>query len=379
LRSATNVYYPHTANAVYLPRGDASAPSELVELLRSPRMSPTIDALQRAGVQPLPEHLRPSFRELLEPFSDDQIRAALHVLSVTVHKAVDLQPDRGTFRLRREEYDVLRTPRNEERLLVRAGEMHRYEPWFRRCIAQVMLVHKLRETRVLTGFSRVLPSSSLLSAEGRSLLRRTPNRSEEDWLPAYVVYGEGVFLEFNEALLAAWENTPAVARRVEMLERSFSRVSLSISGEQRAITARFVLLHTFAHLLVNELAFDCGYSSASLRERLYVSDSPDAPMAGVLIYTAAGDAEGTLGGLVRMGRPGLLEPSVRRALDRARWCASDPVCIEMGLQGPDSCNLAACHNCGLVPETACEEFNRFLDRGVVIGTFEDTGSGFLST
>jgi hypothetical protein len=29
-------------------------------------------------------------------------------------------------------------------------------------------------------------------------------------------------------------------------------------------------------------------------------------------------------------------------------------------QGPDSCNLASCHNCALVPEAACEEFNRSM-------------------
>jgi len=104
-------------------------------------------------------------------------------------------------------------------------------------------------------------------------------------------------------------------------------------------------------------------------------------MAGVLIYTAAGDSEGTMGGLVNMGTRGNLEPVVRRALDKARWCSADPVCMEMGAeggQGPDSCNLAACHNCALVPETACEEFNRFLDRALVIGDLYRKDLGFFS-
>jgi hypothetical protein len=103
-------------------------------------------------------------------------------------------------------------------------------------------------------------------------------------------------------------------------------------------------------------------------------------MGGVLIYTAAGDAEGTLGGLVRMGEPGYLEPVIRRALETAQWCSADPVCMEMGIgsgQGPDSCNLAACHSCALVPETACEQFNRFLDRASVIGDLTDSSIGFF--
>ena len=49
----------------------------------------------------------------------------------------------------------------------------------------------------------------------------------------------------------------------------------------------------------------------------------------------------------------------------------------MGGQGPDSLNLAACHNCALVPETACEEFNRFLDRGIVIRGLGNTDMGFF--
>ena len=132
---------------------------------------------------------------------------------------------------------------------------------------------------------------------------------------------------------------------------------------------------------MNRLTFECGYSSAALRERLYVSDNPKAPMAGVLIYTAAGDTDGTMGGLVRMGKPGNFEPMVSAVLEAASWCSADPICMEVGAsggQGPDSCNLAACHNCALLPETACEEFNRFLDRGVVIGDTNNQHLGFFT-
>jgi Domain of unknown function (DUF1998) len=126
--------------------------------------------------------------------------------------------------------------------------------------------------------------------------------------------------------------------------------------------------------------FECGYSSASLRERLYVSDAPDRNMAGLLIYTAAGDSEGTMGGLVRMARPDRLSAVLASALSDARWCSTDPVCMDAGEkgQGPDSCNLAAYHGCALLPETSCEEFNRFLDCGLVVGTFADATLGYFS-
>jgi len=101
-------------------------------------------------------------------------------------------------------------------------------------------------------------------------------------------------------------------------------------------------------------------------------------MAGILIYTAAGDSEGTMGGLVKMGSPIELDRVVSRAIEKAKWCSVDPVCIESKGQGPDSCNLAACHSCALIPETSCEEQNRLLDRGVLIGTLENPKSGFFS-
>jgi hypothetical protein len=142
--------------------------------------------------------------------------------------------------------------------------------------------------------------------------------------------------------------------------------------------ARFMLVHTFAHILINQLVFESGYSSAALRERLYVSPDRSAPMMAVLIYTAQGDSEGTLGGLVNLGHPDRFEPMMLRALAKASWCSADPVCSESGASGAKRVNLAACHACTLLPETACETMNDGLDRSVVVGTPEHTSVGFFS-
>ncbi|MFC3589859.1 DUF1998 domain-containing protein [Microbacterium barkeri] len=141
------------------------------------------------------------------------------------------------------------------------------------------------------------------------------------------------------------------------------------------------MLHTFAHVLINELVFSCGYSSASLRERLSVSHAPGKEMAAVLIYTAAGDSEGTMGGLVRMARPENLLPVVRSAITDTRWCSTDPVCMDAGEkgQGVNSCNGSACHGCALLPETSCEEYNQFLDRALLIGSFVKPNLGYFSS
>jgi hypothetical protein len=215
------------------------------------------------------------------------------------------------------------------------------------------------------------------------MLRRDLLPAAQDWLPASVVYGEGIFLELDEQRLRAWEtqNANALHQHLAHLRENYERARTARNLQPKRLTPRFILLHTLAHLLINRLTFECGYSSASLRERLYVSDNPAAPMAGLLIYTAEGDAEGTMGGLVRMGQPRYFAPILRRALEAASWCSADPVCLEMGAQhgqGPDSCNLAACHSCALLPETACEEFNRFLDRTLLIDTFANSRFGFFS-
>jgi hypothetical protein len=193
------------------------------------------------------------------------------------------------------------------------------------------------------------------------------------------VYGEGIFLELDSERIKQWlRDHPAAGRRITPLADHYNSVRVSRQQPQRNLTPKFILLHTLAHVLINQLSFDCGYGSASLRERLYCDfTDPAQPMHGILIYTASGDSEGTMGGLVRQGRHGRFEATLRRALNQASWCSSDPVCIESAGQGSDSSNLAACHGCCLLPETSCEEGNRLLDRAMLVGKPEDPDLGFF--
>jgi hypothetical protein len=126
---------------------------------------------------------------------------------------------------------------------------------------------------------------------------------------------------------------------------------------KRGGVARFLVLHTFSHVLMKELEFSCGYPTASLSERLYFSDR----MCGVLVYTTDG-AEGSMGGLVWQGQPTLIEDIIRKAMQRALNCASDPICWE----NEDQLNYAACFSCAMVSETSCEKRNVGLDRKVLV-------------
>ncbi len=383
LRSASNVYFAQVKSAIYLPRGNSSVPSELIQLFEEPPLSTIASLLAESGAEIKPERLRSKYPELLEPFTNDQMEAALAIILSTEEDEAEtgVKGDDYETAFLRAEYDVLKTPRQEEQLLIEAADLSNYEDDIARYFSRVMLVNKLRETRALAGFTRIVVENDQDMEQRKALLWKNPPEFASSWLPAYIVYGEGIFLELDENLLQSWETLPEVAKRAKALESNYQQVQRAKGLALRTVEPRLLLLHTFAHLLMNRLTFECGYSSAALRERLFVSSNPNAPMAGVLVYTAAGDAEGTMGGLVRMGKPSYLEPVIRRALEGAQWCSADPVCMEMGSsggQGPDSCNLAACHNCALVPETACERFNRFLDRAVVVGEINNRSVGYFT-
>ena len=390
LKGASNVYFPEVLSAIYLPRKSEKAPSDLVELFESPLFSPLLKALLSMEDTPSsidPQYLRSLQSLMLSPYSDEQIRSAIEIVAEGLNKPLTsgvphVKPSQDSQEdLRRLEYEQFSTEQNEQQLQVTLADLTAYDTTIMRFFSKLAMVKKLRETRVLVGFSRIYADSALSPKEKKALLRKEPAHKGKDWLPATLVHGEGLFIEFNQELLQSWENQAPVFSRIEKLLNRQQILLATRRVRERTLSARFVLIHTFAHLLINQLTFECGYATASLRERLYISTDTTCPMAGLLIYTASGDSEGTLGGLVAMGRKGNLEPTILRCIEKAQWCSVDPVCMEMGStggQGPDSCNLAACHNCALVPETACEVGNRFLDRATIVGDLEgDQEIGFF--
>ncbi len=232
-----------------------------------------------------------------------------------------------------------------------------------RFVDLVTVVSRLREVRAFTGFSRLKPNRP--GGDGAAIAEKA------DWLPAIAVHGEGVFLRFDEKALRAWESSATVRERVEELQGRWSRSFLYDGG---ALTPRFVLAHTFAHALIDQWSLAGGYPAASLRERVFA----DEHGAGVLVYTAAADSAGSLGGLIAQAEPGRLGPSLEDAVKRYAWCSSDPVCSETRSQGAEGLNMAACHACALVPETSCEHRNGLLDRALLVGVPGERDFGFFS-
>jgi hypothetical protein len=242
---------------------------------------------------------------------------------------------------------------------------------------KLVRVVSLKEIRAIKGFTRIEPLPGTKQPVGIQFLSKT----RLGWYPAIEVRGEGIYLEIDNDRLSRWEQRPAVQSRAAMLNFSDSNVlnpdrgNITISNK---LGARYLLLHSLAHILMKQLALQCGYSSASLRERIYVGDG-DKDMAGIMIYTSTSDSDGTLGGLQRQGHTTHFEASLMEAVRANEWCSSDPLCIKGLAAATESANLASCHSCLLAPETSCEDFNRYLDRAMLVGTPEDRSIGFYST
>lgn len=238
--------------------------------------------------------------------------------------------------------------------------------WF----SKVMAVPRLREVRALESFTRIYPPSQADGPERRGALYET----NPGWLPAIEVSGEGVFVVLNEDRLQRWEQVAGVRTRLKQIDDRYRARFAALKKEpDRTITPRFVLLHSLAHLLINQWSLECGYPAAALRERVYA----DEGMAGILVYTATTDSAGSLGGVVALAEPGRLATAVAEMTERAGWCSSDPLCSEAVAAGVDSLNLAACHACILLPEVSCEEMNLLLDRAGVVDAPGAPGFGFF--
>ena len=250
-------------------------------------------------------------------------------------------------------------------------------PDFSHLIERVVLVERMREVRAMIGFTRLDPPEDILNDASSGHRRVKLTHASPTWVPASEVRGEGIFIQFNEAAIQRWLQRGPQAIWDEKFHNSHTawRQARYIDHpDDNYPGLRYVLIHSLSHILMRQLALEAGYVAASVRERIYSrnpEENPDfpEPMAGLLIYTAAPDSEGTLGGLVSQGEPDILGQHLRKALQDAHLCASDPLCAEHA-PSTDGITLhaAACHTCLFAPETSCEQGNRYLDRSVLVPT-----------
>ena len=244
---------------------------------------------------------------------------------------------------------------------------------------KIQQVEELKVTNIQFDFTRKKPKERIVKIDdnGNRIVQESSsgqnifsiNENELHVLPANETYGEGLFFQFDDEKISDWlNNNPSLEGRFnDYLTREINANQQGASFMQKIKNngIKHFLIHSFSHMMMRELEFSCGYPTASLKERLYISSNQEKLMSGVLIYTAEG-SEGSMGGLVSQGEPEKIIEIIKKGLGRSIDCSSDPLCWESEGQGIYDLNLAACFSCSLVAETACEEMNLGLDRRVLV-------------
>lgn len=378
IRGASNVHFSEIQSAIYLPSSSEESNEYVNQVIDEIGKDKLRGYFQVDGGKILLPAILETRQVVVNNSisKEDLLAGVLQEISTkeTSNEELELPVE---LKLRLEEYNCILKGRYSEnsdlKAIPKSFEGYNEKQILEKYFDCVVLIEKLKETRVFKGFSRINPMNKINKRE----LSSKPIK----WLPAVEVYGEGIFLKFNDKVVDNWLNENDSIHK-NIINRYHSAMLKRRPKEiPKNINSFFIAMHTFAHLLIKKLCFDCGYGSSSLREKLYFSNDPETRMNGVLIYTSSGDSEGSLGGLVRQGNAANLGPLIKHALTEAEWCSADPVCSDIGKssgQGPDNVNGSACHNCCILPETSCEEFNMLLDRTTLIGTLDNPQIGFFN-
>ena len=383
---AANQWFSNTIGLLALPREEHASPADL---------APVIVGLPRADLDDIeePRDMRFLRRSLaragvtgMDDVSDDDLWKAFEI--ATGH--ADAVVDESVRAARRDPRSLLApewTVLSDRSKYTRHSGSADFKATARdvptslkSVVSSVVAVERLKKVNAFIGFTRIDAFDRIDDAFDR--VAPLTRSGRPTWVPATEDRGEGVFLQFDEGLVANWESQVLArpvwdryrdAHRLNFLRRT-SATAADIDPDSRFPSPRYWAIHTLAHLLVREMSMSSGYGSASLSERIYAWPAVDggAPAAGLLITTTASDSEGTLGGLVELAEPGKLGRVLLAALQRGERCSSDPICSHRAPRGKeDFLHGAACHFCLFVSETSCEKTNRFLDRRMLLDLLVD--------
>jgi hypothetical protein len=369
VRSATNAYFSQQLSVIHIPDGSAALKS-------------AVDSVWEDHLQFLDgpgdidkERKRPRVAAALEGLTSEKVWE-----EIAARKAGAPPPDKTIKEL---ELETLRDIPHELSQDVPNGAFfaRTFTPpdlpiWLSSKLDRIVLVHRLREVVAQVGFTRFEAQSPDIDGElSLENLNRAALSLEPTWAPAIENNGEGFFISFRNDALADWIKKDAVLARVTSLRAGFDLWAKKQKLDNAKFHGpRFVLMHTLSHLLITAISLECGYSASSIKERIYVG--PEA--SGILLLTGSPDAEGTLGGIVEVGRR--IHHHLKTALEMGGLCGNDPVCAE---HRPDDTSEerflhgACCHGCVLIAESSCEFQNRLLDRALVVPTVSTPGAAFF--
>ncbi len=367
-RGATNLHYPVTLSALDIPGGIAVVEAdEYADQIRDHKKYGRLLEKIRTGGAAADEFIT----MLAEDIGEDVGCQMDTVLELARAEAADKAPGSSNTAVVRKALDQRTLLDEEWQTLAHALENGGLEgphfsavpeplaaaapPWMHAMTSGILLAGRLREVRAYTGFQRVKPGNQDFTVPPDA-------GASEKWLPAAEVFGEGIVIRLDYERLEAWAANLPDAEKQRFSDLENRRIAEDLVFLE-PVDPVFIVLHTLSHLLLRRIIFECGYSSSALRERLYLSRA--GRYAAIMIYTADGDSEGSLGGLVRQGKQDRLAQSLLEAIEQGEWCSADPVCSETSGQGLGGFNRAACHACSLVSETSCTAANTQLDRTLI--------------
>lgn len=357
IRNESSVYFPCTVSALSIPPWSSKVAKELIKYIELLKGMVEINEDLKQGIVNKAKG-KPEFSHIEE----SEIRSILE-------KLINCRNEKETLpEIMKDEYSAILSAASisENDDLVCHDEEVSAE--YTHIIDRVISIDRLTEVTAMVGFSRLTANQGI---DDKNLV--PISRIKKDWLPGIEQKGEGIFIKFNQQILDKWSEKYG-KRYKEMGER----LNQSIFRNDR-FSPQYVFLHTFAHLFIRELSNLCGYSSASIKERIYSTYQGDSKiMSGILIYTSTSDSDGSLGGLTEQAKPNNFNRLLKSLHERGKWCSSDPVCYNSKEQGFMSLNYAACFACTLLPETSCEFKNALLDRCSVCGKPDDEELGLLN-
>ena len=230
---------------------------------------------------------------------------------------------------------------------------------------RVTPVKRLRTITAQTGFRRMIAAGEAAGGPRNGATGDEPAEVKEvdisfdhnghRWYPGVEFLGEGLFITAVDDVV----RDSKAAREWRGASKDGYDRYLSQHGLFRELGPAFVWWHTLSHALTRAIGEHAGYSSASIRERVYV----EGRRGGILLYATQPGNDGTLGGLISLAPH--IDQILPAAMEGVRVCSGDPLCRRQEFK-PGDLNGAACYGCLMNSETSCEHRNMWLDRHVLL-------------
>ncbi len=368
IRTASNAYFPQLMSVISLPDRDETVKQAIDAAWEFLEEVEDLEQLKY-------ERKKAKVKAALDGLSDEEAFAEIQARrsGVADEPKTVKQAELETLVASKEE---LGNDRPDGNFFARNLPRNKWDqPWMQE-IERIILIHRLREVVAQVGFTRFEAATPDIEGELEMGVRRAALAREISWLPAVENKGEGIFLQFRTQAVADWLKRDEVTERGRQLLAGFDCWKDEHQGTHREFPGLpYIMLHSFSHSLITAVSLECGYPASSIRERIYALPNVGY---GVLLYTGTSDAEGTLGGLIEVGKR--IHEHVRNALDMGKLCSNDPVCAQHQPDNKHECRFlhgASCHGCLLIAETSCEQRNDYLDRALVVRTVDNRGSEFF--